>query len=108
MLLSVSVSVRTMWTTCSRRSSFLHLVSWTMLAIAPAAAVLDFVSGLFKSLSTGKILLSRSLASSGSDGGFTGFAIGSLRFPRALLRRDLPMFLILRLDIWGFGSSQSR
>ena len=94
MLLSVSVSVRTMWTTCSRRSSLRHLASWTMLAMAPAAAVLDLASGLCRSFSTGRILLSRSLASSGSDGGFTGFAMGSLRLPRALLRRDLPMFLI--------------
>src|SRR5690606_12050996 len=99
MLLSVRVSVRTMWTTCSLRSSFRHLASWTMLAMAPAAAVLDFASGLWRSFSTGRILLSRSLASSGSDGGFAGFEMGSLRLPRALFRRDLPIFCFFaRLD----------
>lgn len=91
MLLSVSVSVRTMCTTCSLRSNFLHLASWTMLAIAPAAEVLDFASRLCRSLMTGRILLSRSFASSGSVGGFTGFAIGSLRLGRALFRRDFPI-----------------
>jgi hypothetical protein len=73
-----------------------HLASWTMLAIAPAAAVLDFASGLCRSFSTGRILLSRSFASSGSDGGFTGFAMGLVRFPRTLFRRDLPITILRR------------
>lgn len=91
MLASVRVSVRTMWTICSRSSNFLHRVSVTIFAIAEAAAVRDLASGLWRSLSMGRIWLSRRAASSGSAGGLTGLAMGSARGPRALFRPDLPI-----------------
>lgn len=91
-LASVRVSVRMMWTTCSLRSSLRHLSSWTMLLTAEAAVPLALGSELRRSLMTGRMRFSRRAMSSGSVGGLTALmAIGSARWPFALLRRDLPM-----------------
>ena len=86
------VWVRTTWTTCSRRSSFRHLLSWMMLEMAAAAAERDLGSAFLRSARTGRFLDSRRAASSGSEGGLTCLAMGSRRWavpPR--LRLDLPM-----------------
>jgi hypothetical protein len=93
---SVKVSFTTSATTCSRSRSFRHFASWTRFAMAPAASCLDFASGFLRFSKTGKIFDSRIAASSGSEGGLTGFtAIGSLRWARALFCREAFPIVIL-------------
>lgn len=88
---SVIVCSSNMRTMCSRNNSFLHFVSSIIFAIATAAEVRFFDSGLVKSLIMGRICFSRMAASSGSVGGLTGFAIGLTRpFTRSLCL-DLPI-----------------
>lgn len=93
---SVRVCSNKTRTICSRRSSFRHLVSSIRFVITFAAADLVLMSGDCKSAIHGRIFCSRIAASSGSVGGFIGFATGFARFFCLFLGLDLPILVSFR------------
>lgn len=76
---------------CSLNKSFRHFESSIIFVITLAAADRFFKSALCRSFRTGRMRSSRIAASSGSEGGLTGFPAGFARFLFLFLGFDFPI-----------------